>query len=147
MVQQLVEILRQENVLLCMVPYLKPSSSKKLVAKCANRYFASKWHKTKPFGKDFNYEELKKLDIDALKKDDMHALTDESRVVACWLGTLRRINDSSYLARWIIPYLRWSWRRWDWKSKICSIKLWPDNASLDKARRLLWPIKKNTEIS
>jgi catalase (peroxidase I) len=50
----------------------------------------------------------------------------------------------------MIRLLSWIYRTYDVAEEEqeindCTLNSWPDNASLDKARRLLWPIKKNTE--
>ena len=56
--------------------------------------------KTNPMGADFNYrEEVKKLDVEALKKDLRALMTDSQDVVAGGLGPLRRPDDPHGLAR------------------------------------------------
>ena len=100
--------------------------------------------KSNPLGKDFNYrEELKKLDIAALKKD-MHALMTESQ--EWWPADWGHYGGLMIRLAW---HSAGSYRLADGRGgagtgniRFAPLNSWPDNASLDKARRLLWPIKK-----
>ena len=100
--------------------------------------------KSNPLGKDFNYrDELKKLDVEALKAD-VKALLKDSKD---W-GPADRGHYGGLMIR-----LAWhsagSYRLADGRGgggsgniRFAPLNSWPDNASLDKARRLLWPVKK-----
>ncbi len=100
--------------------------------------------KTNPMGKDFNYrEELKKLDIEALKKD-MHALMNDSQ--DWWPADWGHYGGLMIRMSW---HSAGSYRLADGRGgggtgnqRFAPLNSWPDNVSLDKARRLLWPIKK-----
>ncbi|WP_226886336.1 catalase/peroxidase HPI [Nisaea nitritireducens] len=100
--------------------------------------------KSNPLGKDFDYrEELKKLDIAALKKD-MHALMTESQ--DWWPADWGHYGGLMIRLAW---HSAGSYRLADGRGgagtgniRFAPLNSWPDNASLDKARRLLWPIKK-----
>jgi len=100
--------------------------------------------KSNPMDKDFNYrEELKKLDIAALKKD-MHALMTESQ--DWWPADWGHYGGLMIRLAW---HSAGSYRLADGRGgagtgniRFAPLNSWPDNASLDKARRLLWPIKK-----
>lgn len=100
--------------------------------------------KTNPLGKDFNYrEELKSLDFDALKKD-MIALMTESQ--EWWPADWGHYGGLMIRLSW---HAAGSYRLADGRGgagtgniRFAPLNSWPDNASLDKARRLLWPIKK-----
>ncbi|KQV28948.1 peroxidase [Rhizobium sp. Root1203] len=100
--------------------------------------------KTNPLGKDFNYrEELKKLDVEALKAD-LRALMTESQEwwPADWgsyVGMMARVT-------W---HAAGSYRAADGRGgantgnqRFAPLNAWPDNVNTDKGRRLLWPIKK-----
>jgi catalase-peroxidase len=100
--------------------------------------------KTNPLGKDFNYrEELKKLDVEALKKD-MHALMTDSQ--EWWPADWGHYGGLMIRMAW---HAAGSYRLADGRGgggtgnqRFAPLNSWPDNVSLDKARRLLWPIKK-----
>jgi len=100
--------------------------------------------KTNPMDKDFNYrEELKKLDVEALKTD-MHALMTESQ--AWWPADWGHYGGLMIRLAW---HSAGSYRLADGRGgggsgniRFAPLNSWPDNVSLDKARRLLWPIKK-----
>ncbi|OLP42507.1 catalase/peroxidase HPI [Rhizobium oryziradicis] len=100
--------------------------------------------KTNPFGKDFNYREaLKTLDVDALKAD-MHALMKDSQ--EWWPADWGHYGGLMIRMAW---HSAGSYRLADGRGgggtgnqRFAPLNSWPDNVSLDKARRLLWPIKK-----
>ncbi|MBD3670553.1 MAG: catalase-peroxidase, partial [Gammaproteobacteria bacterium] len=101
-------------------------------------------HKTNPMGEDFNYrEEVKKLDFDALKKD-LHALMTDSQ--DWWPADWGHYGGLMIRMSW---HAAGSYRQQDGRGgagtgnqRFAPLNSWPDNANLDKARRLLWPIKK-----
>ena len=100
--------------------------------------------KTDPMGKDFDYrEELKKLDVDALKKD-LHALMTDSQ--EWWPADWGHYGGLMIRMAW---HAAGSYRLADGRGgggtgnqRFAPLNSWPDNANLDKARRLLWPVKK-----
>jgi catalase-peroxidase len=100
--------------------------------------------KTNPLGADFDYhEELKKLDIPALKKD-LHALMTESQ--DWWPADWGHYGGLFIRLTW---HAAGSYRIADGRGgagtgnqRFAPLNSWPDNGNLDKARRLLWPIKK-----
>ena len=100
--------------------------------------------KTNPLGKDFNYrEELKKLDVAALKKD-MHALMTDSQ--DWWPADWGHYGGLMIRLAW---HSAGSYRLADGRGgggagniRFAPLNSWPDNGNLDKARRLLWPLKK-----
>ena len=100
--------------------------------------------KTNPLGKDFDYrEELKKLDVAALKKD-LHALMTDSQL--WWPADWGNYEGLMIRMAW---HAAGSYRLADGRGgggtgnqRFAPLNSWPDNVSLDKARRLLWPIKK-----
>ena len=99
--------------------------------------------KSSPLGEDFDYaEEFKNLDVEALKKDVFAVMTDSKdwwpadwghygplfiRLTWHAAGTYR-IGDGRGGAG-------------DGSQRFAPLNSWPDNANLDKARRLLWPVK------
>ena len=99
--------------------------------------------KTNPL-KDFNYqEEVKKLDFKALKKD-MIALMTESQ--EWWPADWGHYGGLMIRLTW---HAAGSYRIADGRGgagtgnqRFAPLNSWPDNVNLDKARRLLWPIKK-----
>jgi catalase-peroxidase len=96
-----------------------------------------------PMGQGFNYaEEFKKLDVEALKRDVIEVMTTSQDWWPADYGT--------YGGLWI----RMSWHAagtyrihdgrgggGEGAQRFAPLNSWPDNASLDKARRLLWPVK------
>lgn len=100
--------------------------------------------KTNPLGTKFCYrEELKKLDVAALKKD-MHALMKDSQ--DWWPADWGHYGGLMIRLAW---HSAGSYRIADGRGgggcgniRFAPLNSWPDNANLDKARRLLWPIKK-----
>jgi len=100
--------------------------------------------KTDPLGGDFDYyEELKKLDVEALKKD-MHDLMTDSQ--EWWPADWGHYGGLMIRMAW---HAAGSYRIADGRGgggtgnqRFAPLNSWPDNVSLDKARRLLWPIKK-----
>ncbi|ADT87176.1 catalase/peroxidase [Vibrio furnissii NCTC 11218] len=100
--------------------------------------------KTNPYGADFNYREaLKTLDVDALKKDLKALMTDSQE---WWPADWGHYGGLMIRMAW---HSAGSYRTTDGRGggatgnqRFAPLNSWPDNANLDKARRLLWPIKK-----
>jgi len=100
--------------------------------------------KTNPMGKDFNYrDEVKKLDVAALKKDLRALMTDSQ---AWWPADWGHYGGLMIRMSW---HAAGTYRTADGRGgaatgnqRFAPLNSWPDNANLDKARRLLWPIKK-----
>ncbi|WP_019530069.1 catalase/peroxidase HPI [Dasania marina] len=100
--------------------------------------------KTNPMGADFNYrEEVRKLDVTALKKD-LHALMTHSQ--AWWPSDWGHYGGLMIRLSW---HAAGTYRIADGRGgagtgnqRFAPLNSWPDNVNLDKARRLLWPIKK-----
>ncbi|HUU73166.1 MAG TPA: catalase/peroxidase HPI [Burkholderiales bacterium] len=100
--------------------------------------------KTNPMGKGFDYrEQLKKLDVQALKKD-LHALMTDSQ--EWWPADWGHYGGLMIRMAW---HAAGSYRTADGRGgggagnqRFAPLNSWPDNTNLDKARRLLWPIKK-----
>ncbi len=100
--------------------------------------------KTNPLGRDFNYrEELKKLDVAALKQDLKALMTDSQD---WWPADWGHYGGLMIRLSW---HAAGSYRIADGRGgagtgnqRFAPLNSWPDNANLDKARRLLWPIKK-----
>lgn len=100
--------------------------------------------KTNPMGAGFNYrEEVKKLDVEALKKDLKALMTNSQE---WWPADWGHYGGLMIRMAW---HAAGSYRLADGRGgggtgnqRFAPLNSWPDNANLDKARRLLWPIKK-----
>jgi catalase-peroxidase len=100
--------------------------------------------KTNPMGSGFNYrEEVRKLDVEALKKDLRALMTDSQ---AWWPADWGHYGGLMIRMAW---HSAGTYRIADGRGggghgnqRFAPLNSWPDNANLDKARRLLWPIKK-----
>jgi catalase-peroxidase len=96
-----------------------------------------------PMGEDFDYaEEFKSLDFDALKKDLYALLTDSQE---WWPADWGHYGGLFIRMAW---HSAGTYRVGDGRGgagsgsqRLAPLNSWPDNVNLDKARRLLWPVK------
>ncbi|WP_078391056.1 catalase/peroxidase HPI [Shouchella patagoniensis] len=99
--------------------------------------------KSNPLGEEFDYaEEFNKLDYDALKKDLHHLMTDSQD---WWPADYGHYGPMFIRMAW---HAAGTYRTGDGRGggntgnqRFAPLNSWADNANIDKARRLLWPIK------
>ena len=100
--------------------------------------------KTNPLGADFNYrQQLEKLNVEALKQDLTDLMTDSQ---SWWPADWGHYGGLMIRMAW---HSAGSYRIADGRGgaatgnqRFAPLNSWPDNGNLDKARRLLWPIKR-----
>ncbi|MCV7100594.1 catalase/peroxidase HPI [Mycobacterium palustre] len=97
-----------------------------------------------PYGQDFDYaEEFAKLDVEALKRDVFEVMTTSQD---WWPADYGHYGGLFIRMSW---HAAGTYRIFDGRGgggqglqRFAPLNSWPDNVSLDKARRLLWPVKK-----
>ncbi|WP_419884437.1 catalase/peroxidase HPI [Mycobacterium scrofulaceum] len=100
--------------------------------------------KSTPYGEDWNYaEEFAKLDVEALKADVISVMTNSQD---WWPADYGHYGGLFIRMSW---HAAGTYRIFDGRGgggqgmqRFAPLNSWPDNVSLDKARRLLWPVKK-----
>ncbi len=100
-------------------------------------------HLSNPMSTEFNYaDEFKKLDLDALKKDLFAVMTDSQE---WWPADYGHYGPLFIRMAW---HSAGTYRMGDGRGgagsgsqRLAPLNSWPDNVNLDKARRLLWPVK------
>ena len=99
--------------------------------------------RSNPMGEDYNYaEEFKTLDVEALKRDMFEVMTTSQD---WWPADYGHYGPLFIRMSW---HAAGTYRIHDGRGgggegaqRFAPLNSWPDNASLDKARRLLWPVK------
>jgi catalase-peroxidase len=99
--------------------------------------------RSNPLGEDFNYAEaFKKLDVEALRRDVIQVMTTSQD---WWPADYGHYGPFFIRMTW---HAAGTYRIADGRGgggsgmqRFAPLNSWPDNASLDKARRLLWPVK------
>ena len=98
---------------------------------------------TDPLGDDFDYAtEFEKLDVEALKRDLVEVMTTSQ---SWWPADFGHYGGLFIRMSW---HSAGTYRKADGRGgagdggqRFAPLNSWPDNANLDKARRLLWPVK------